>query len=49
MPISPIPEQGQLVEVRRRQYVVTEVAPGMLPPSPLALSERLKTLNEPIV
>jgi hypothetical protein len=38
MPNSPIPEQGQLVEVRRRQYVVTEVAPGILPPSPLALS-----------
>ena len=35
---SPIPEQGQLVEVRRRQYVVTEVAPGILPPTPLALN-----------
>ncbi len=38
MTLFPIPEQGQLVEVRRRQYVVTEVAPGILPPSPLALS-----------
>lgn len=38
MPNFSIPEQGQLVEVRRRQYVVTEVAPGLLPPSPLALS-----------
>jgi len=31
-----IPEQGQLVEVRQRRYVVTEVARGNQPTSPLA-------------
>ncbi|WP_165360913.1 DISARM system SNF2-like helicase DrmD, partial [Candidatus Chloroploca sp. Khr17] len=30
-----IPEQGQLVEVRQRRYVVTEVRQSMLPPDPL--------------
>src|SRR5437868_2490068 len=32
--VSP-PEQGQLVNVRQRQYVVTEVAKSTLPASPL--------------
>jgi SNF2 family DNA or RNA helicase len=40
MTISPVPEQGQLVEVRRRQYVVSEVVGSALPPSPLALSSQ---------
>ncbi|WP_129676587.1 DISARM system SNF2-like helicase DrmD [Candidatus Chloroploca sp. Khr17] len=31
-----IPEQGQLVEVRQRRYVVTEVRQSTLPPDPLA-------------
>src|SRR4051812_25908548 len=30
-----IPEQGQLVDVRQRRYVVTEVEAGNLPSSPL--------------
>lgn len=36
---SPIPEQGQLVTVRQRRYVVTEVLSSTLPPSPLSLSQ----------
>lgn len=32
-----IPEQGQLVEVRRRRYVVNEVSASSLQPSPLSL------------
>ncbi|MBI2953111.1 MAG: DEAD/DEAH box helicase [Chloroflexi bacterium] len=32
-----VPEQGQLVEVRRRRYIVTDVAKSALPISPLAL------------
>lgn len=35
---STAPEQGQLVEVRRRQYVVTEVGRSTLSTSPLRLS-----------
>ena len=31
-----LPEQGQLVEVRQRRYVVTEVRQSTLPPDPLA-------------
>ncbi len=38
MMASQVPEQGQLVEVRQRQYVVSEVAQSVLPPSPLATS-----------
>jgi len=30
-----IPEQGQIVTVRQRRYVVTDVLPGTLPPAPL--------------
>src|SRR5262249_25467672 len=37
-PGSP-PEQGQLVNVRQRQYVVTEVAKSTLPTSPLRSSD----------
>lgn len=36
---APIPEQGQLVTVRQRRYVVTEVLGSTLPPSPLSLSQ----------
>jgi len=35
------PEQGQLVTVRQRRYVVTEVQQSSLPPSPLALSPEI--------
>src|SRR5947209_61268 len=31
-PRAPVPEQGQLVEVRRRQWVVAEVLRSGLPP-----------------
>jgi hypothetical protein len=34
-----IPEQGQLVEVRRRQFVVTDVLESALPPNVLGLAE----------
>jgi hypothetical protein len=37
-PGSP-PEQGQLVNVRQRQYVVTEVAKSMLPTNLLRPSD----------
>ena len=33
---EPIPEVGQLVEVRGRHWVVSEVVPSALPPDPLA-------------
>ncbi len=36
MTIQAVPEQGQLVDVRGRRYVVTDVAKGMLAPSLLA-------------
>jgi SNF2 family DNA or RNA helicase len=35
MPLAPAPEAGQLVEVRRRQWVVTDVQRSGLPPDPL--------------
>lgn len=35
--IPQVPEQGQLVEVRRRQYIVTDVLKSVLPPSLLTL------------
>ena len=34
-----VPEQGQLVEVRRRQFVVTDVLQSALPPNMLGLAE----------
>jgi superfamily II DNA or RNA helicase len=36
MSVFQVPEQGQLVEVRQRQYVVTEVRPSTLPTAPLS-------------
>ena len=33
--LSPPPEQGQLVSVRERRFIVTDVARGTLPDSPL--------------
>ena len=38
MPTISTPEQGQLVEVRKRQYIVTDVSQSTLPLSPLDLS-----------
>jgi SNF2 family DNA or RNA helicase len=35
MPAPPLPEQGQLVDVRQRRWVVTDVAQSKLPASPL--------------
>ncbi|NTU47826.1 MAG: hypothetical protein HGA84_02335, partial [Syntrophobacteraceae bacterium] len=43
-----IPEQGQIVTVRQRQYVVTDVLPSALPPpqpGSLAEPQHLVTLN----
>src|SRR6516162_3898374 len=37
--LTPIPEQGQLVDVRQRRYVVTEVEASTLPASPLKPAE----------
>ncbi len=37
--LTQIPEQGQLVEVRQRQYVVSEIAWSALPASPLATGD----------
>ena len=34
-----LPEQGQLVEVRQRRYVVTEVRQSTLPPDPLKIHD----------
>jgi hypothetical protein len=34
-----LPEQGQLVEVRQRRYVVTDVRQSTLPPDPLKLHD----------
>ena len=46
---SPIPEQGQIVTVRQRRYVVTEVQKSTLPISPLAIKletgQHLVSLN----
>ena len=33
--LSPTPEQDQLVSVRERRFIVTDVARSMLPDSPL--------------
>ncbi|MBN8658257.1 MAG: helicase, partial [Anaerolineae bacterium] len=47
--ITAIPEQGQIVTVRQRRYVVVDVQPSTLPPQPLAVSQtagqHLLTLN----
>ena len=40
-----VPEQGQIVTVRQRRYVVTDVLPSTLPPSPLA--GRPQTMYDP--
>ncbi len=44
-----VPEEGQLVHVRQRQFVVTEVLAGSLPPNPLnqrpATDQNLVSLN----
>lgn len=37
MSTNTVPEQGQLVEVRKRQYIVTDVSSSTLPISPLDL------------
>src|SRR5205085_5422213 len=37
MSIAALPEQGQLVEVRQRRYVVTDIRQSTLPPDPLKL------------
>lgn len=46
---SAIPEQGQIVTVRQRRYVVVDVQPSTLPPQPLAVNQaagqHLLTLN----
>src|SRR5262245_25439147 len=39
-----LPEQGQLVDVRQRRYVVTEVEASTLPPSPLKSPRPLQHL-----
>ena len=39
MTSTSIPEQGQLVEVRQRHYVVTDVRQSTLPPEPLAQAD----------
>ena len=38
MAVSSPPEQGQLVTVRQRRYVVTDVAKSTLPDRPLNIS-----------
>lgn len=47
--ITIIPEQGQIVTVRQRRYVVVDVQPSTLPPQPLAVNQaagqHLMTLN----
>ena len=47
--IFTIPEQGQIVTVRQRRYVVVDVQPSTLPPQPLAVNQaagqHLLTLN----
>src|SRR5215469_13179486 len=40
----PIPEQGQLVDVRQRRYVVTEVEASTLPASPLKPAQPVQHL-----
>ncbi|MBX3058378.1 MAG: hypothetical protein KF770_18090 [Anaerolineae bacterium] len=41
---TPIPEQGQVVTVRQRPYVVTEAQASYLPLSPLSLAHRFQHL-----
>ena len=38
MSTDTVPEQGQLVQVRKRQYIVTDVSQSTLPVSPLDLN-----------
>ena len=38
--VSNVPEQGQIVTVRQRRYVVIDVLPSTLSPSPLASRDR---------
>ena len=38
MSTDTVPEQGQLVQVRKRQYIVTDVSSSTLPVSPLDLT-----------
>ena len=38
MSTNTVPEQGQLVEVRKRKYIVTDVSQSTLPVSPLDLT-----------
>jgi hypothetical protein len=33
--LTSVPEQGQMVMVRQRRYVVTDILPSSLPPPPL--------------
>jgi SNF2 family DNA or RNA helicase len=42
--LPPIPEQGQLVDVRQRRYVVTEVEASTLPASPLKSAQAVPHL-----
>ena len=44
MPVSSPPEQGQLVSVRQRRYVVTEVAKSTLPEA--LVSIRVNPVND---
>ncbi|MBV9786750.1 MAG: DEAD/DEAH box helicase [Chloroflexi bacterium] len=39
MSTRPIPEQGQLVDVRQRRYMVAAVQQSLLPPAPVSLTE----------
>ncbi len=39
MPSVAVPEQGQIVEVRQRRYVVSDVRQGALPDDPLAAAD----------
>jgi hypothetical protein len=46
--LTSVPEQGHIVTVRQRRYVVTDVLPSTLPPSPLGPQtglQHLLTLN----
>ena len=46
--LSSVPEQGQIVTVRQRRYIVTDVLPSTLPPTPLgsqAAPQHLVTLT----
>lgn len=39
MSIVALPEQSQLVEVRQRRYVVTQIRQSTLPPDPLKIHD----------